>query len=1320
MLNLNILFATLAILWLRLSTVKGLVCNLPCTECVTDGDTCTACDLTASESYLHETGNKCLTACPVGTFIVGAKLCKDCHSTCETCDGEGANDCLTCDSGGGTPVYYKTERTCNAAGVCPDGTYADGSTCKNCHTTCKTCDGATATDCLTCETTDYWFGYYYAANKQCVREVECPTNTYRDGGQQCLSCHGDCATCSGPTNSDCLSCPSSKYLKTGGTGSTATDPCVSCAQTHYLAKGECVNSTDCIGTPTPADFANDNTGYCEDEDNTTCDTLTVTAANKKCHKWLRWCASDCGSFSPPTPYKILEGSVSSQQFGVAGTYDADVVSEQMYPGSVPTQDTAGSSTTKFETFEGCLWTIDGVTLYRYAIDTFWDGTSNSITTQLGAALQSFDVGATAYNGSHTITTFVNDAVWWNPWANEIFFPLQDNSTILTLQFANGNPCEDMEMVASEKAFTLNSGTFPLRPVYYNDYTFFYIENYDGTGDNKVIRYESATGTKTEIWNLNSAHLTSMVSLRDVGILLTRDDQTGIYQHDIGDAGNPAKRSTYNTITWKLFQTRPGRSDTDDSNLSATKNAGKAWRPVYAVQDSGANPTSTKGNLWRITNEIQEVYTDTLGKFNFIDQQTDLGRFRMGNFGQGNCEGNLSAQYAHITLLCLGNPEYQICDCLDLITSGCGDLVHQDGEACDDGNTKSGDGCSATCTVELGWSCPTTGDCHHYCPNTADEYGTYNKVCDDGNNTNGDGCSDDCKTVENLWWCSQRTVANSGHWGQACDKCGDGSVNTTTSDPDYPEVCDEGPTPTDAAGCLNTCTEIETGYECPAAGGECVKQCGDGTLDSSAPFSEVCDDGNETDGDGCSADCKTIEDGYYCPTPGSACIFACGNALITTETVAGETGAEVCDDSNTTAGDGCSANCREIEEGYQCPTEGAACEPKCSSEVGGVYLQALANWACYNGQYCNATCEGILWPGYPVSTHSATEGYIRIVEYGKDYFGASFVTGTNGVTNFINSDGTRVKTTTDLIHQSIGRNLIVSSGNSVSMISWNPANSMTFEPVKTVTEGVWQTDLSSSLAYFFPANDEQDSFILVRRGMERYLDGYGIDSNEDAYLGRNTGNSIIDGTFLKDGVLTDSRTMFLFRQGVLSKTSAAGNTGIAKFEYAYPRSEAVHMVTEAVVNSMASLGSDGVLYTTDTEVKYMSPTDTSGTTKTITGPSGNWKLFQARPSPVNPAVNPTIYGANSADWSILYTITYNNGDGTVTATELVNFTTEGYRFDFSGPVDVGHSRIVNMIIDTCTKTLNAANLSLLFYDISDTAPSAVAGRVTCVDFTVDST
>ena len=155
-------------------------------------------------------------------------------------------------------------------------------------------------------------------------------------------------------------------------------------------------------------------------------------------------------------------------------------------------------------------------------------------------------------------------------------------------------------------------------------------------------------------------------------------------------------------------------------------------------------------------------------------------------------------------------------------------------------------------------------------------------------------------------------------------CGNQKVETG-------EACDDGNT-TGGDGCSADCAAIEDGYQCPTEGGACTKieennkppeentdpKCGDGKVESG----EVCDDSNTDAGDGCSADCKTIETGYDCPSEGGACtehpVVKCGNGDLDDD--------EVCDDGNTADGDGCSADCKTIEENYICPITGSECIP----------------------------------------------------------------------------------------------------------------------------------------------------------------------------------------------------------------------------------------------------------------------------------------------------------------------------------------------------------------------------------------------------------
>ena len=96
------------------------------------------------------------------------------------------------------------------------------------------------------------------------------------------------------------------------------------------------------------------------------------------------------------------------------------------------------------------------------------------------------------------------------------------------------------------------------------------------------------------------------------------------------------------------------------------------------------------------------------------------------------------------------------------------------EECDDGNRGMYDGCSSSCTVECGFTCSvgdagSSGDsCVATCGDGVRSY--YVEACDDGNSEDGDGCSSSCE-VEAGWTCA-------GGWcdlGTCSPVCGDGLV-----------------------------------------------------------------------------------------------------------------------------------------------------------------------------------------------------------------------------------------------------------------------------------------------------------------------------------------------------------------------------------------------------------------------------------------------------------------------------------------------------------------------------------------------------------------
>jgi hypothetical protein len=90
---------------------------------------------------------------------------------------------------------------------CPSGKYKDSVAlvCKDCHSTCQTCSDFTSTSCTYCKT-----GLYLYAGA-CVSS--CPQGQQKfDAQRKCIACHSDCSSCSGPTAKECLACNGTKYL----------------------------------------------------------------------------------------------------------------------------------------------------------------------------------------------------------------------------------------------------------------------------------------------------------------------------------------------------------------------------------------------------------------------------------------------------------------------------------------------------------------------------------------------------------------------------------------------------------------------------------------------------------------------------------------------------------------------------------------------------------------------------------------------------------------------------------------------------------------------------------------------------------------------------------------------------------------------------------------------------------------------------------------------------------------------------------------------------------------------------------------------------
>jgi len=106
---------------------------------------------------------------------------------------------------------------------CNDGTYNAnlGGTpdCQPCNILCATCNGPTNTDCLTCAAAD----------------------EYVDAGK-CKLCDDSCATCIGGLNTECLTCANTNEWLDAG-------ECKQCHSTCATCNGDA--STDCLSCTAP-------------------------------------------------------------------------------------------------------------------------------------------------------------------------------------------------------------------------------------------------------------------------------------------------------------------------------------------------------------------------------------------------------------------------------------------------------------------------------------------------------------------------------------------------------------------------------------------------------------------------------------------------------------------------------------------------------------------------------------------------------------------------------------------------------------------------------------------------------------------------------------------------------------------------------------------------------------------------------------------------------------------------------------------------------------------------------------------------------------
>jgi cysteine-rich repeat protein len=316
---------------------------------------------------------------------------------------------------------------------------------------------------------------------------------------------------------------------------------------------------------------------------------------------------------------------------------------------------------------------------------------------------------------------------------------------------------------------------------------------------------------------------------------------------------------------------------------------------------------------------------------------------------------------------------------------CGDGAIGPPETCDDGGTSAGDGCSAACAIEPGWSC--TGAPSLCTPICGDGMVVGNEVCDDGNANQTDGCTTQCVigalcTAAALpggdrfavdpatghcyasfdfemttFGVAQEACAAAGGYLVTIRSAGEQALAHAVQNPAQNPWIGAAEDDNDADAVFDWVTDESFGFATFAPGQPDDDAGVDGNGDCLHMFN-IAGQWNDTN-----CDINTYVIGRICevePAP-------CGDSIRQLPI------GEECDDGNTTGGDGCSATCQiedgcgdgNLDPGEECDddnrTDGDGCSSSCGLENGCGDGNLDLGEECdddntTSGDGCSATCQ----------------------------------------------------------------------------------------------------------------------------------------------------------------------------------------------------------------------------------------------------------------------------------------------------------------------------------------------------------------------------
>lgn len=199
------------------NAVKGKLdpCGTTCKDkkCVGATDVCNEC-ATGFHFKTDATGapKKCFTKSLEGYYVDDKSFLQTCNSACKTCNGGTKGDCLTCKEAN----HYKDKGTANQGTECYIQSERSNyclidNFWNECHKSCKGCDKQT-TSCKACND-NYYKKKELSFPTQCIQLNSQPDGYYFNKTDKAwVKCTSPCKTCAIDDGTKCLTCIANHYF----------------------------------------------------------------------------------------------------------------------------------------------------------------------------------------------------------------------------------------------------------------------------------------------------------------------------------------------------------------------------------------------------------------------------------------------------------------------------------------------------------------------------------------------------------------------------------------------------------------------------------------------------------------------------------------------------------------------------------------------------------------------------------------------------------------------------------------------------------------------------------------------------------------------------------------------------------------------------------------------------------------------------------------------------------------------------------------------------------------------------------------------------